>query len=680
MILLPDRWRRLLARPLRADILQPSKTWLAASADETWWSVGVPTNAADITIAGAIRGPIGNYPKGLVVRLRYFAEGGDALEFIPIGWSRSQAAGTYKYLQKVQDQNHFSLSFEIPPAAKTVQVCFQKWGKSAPDAFAIQVESIEHALEAPSQSSIRPDKEVERALHRLVTKAASALDFPRAPPLLPDQLPLTEAVTEAYIRKTGSAKLARSLGKRWLKAGRSRDVARIAPYARSPRLTREMGRLELLEFVRGQPPRPERERRLKNRGILYLLHNCRPYDSGGYASRAQGLLTGFLKNDWRVQPVARLGYPWDKKSDVNNAPHRIKVEEIEYIFLENAGSVDQEDQIRYVQDYADIVLNSINTKDVGIVIAPSFYHNAFAGRIIADKLEVPLVYEVRGLHWFTLGSQNDWWQSSDQGQMMRSLEIEAARQADLIFTITDSLKTWLQQHEITSPIDVLPNGCFAEEAAPIAAEAPARERFGIPLDAFVVGYIGTFVYYEGIERLIEAVQLARDWTGSDIHLLLVGDGPNRASVERAHSSVGSPDYIHMVGRVSPEQIGSCYAAIDVIGLAREDLEVCHVISPLKPLEAMLMQKAMIASDVLAMKEIIEPSGSGLLYPADNTEALAKAIMDLSSAPEKCRAMAQNGHAWALRHRTWESIAQAGGATILKHFPLELEGRPNVSDS
>lgn len=640
-----------------------------------------PADASRIAITGAVRGPITQYPKALVARLKYLTEAGEAADFKPRGWSRSQAAGTYRYLEQVQHEGRFTLDVEIAPGTTAVHLCFQKWRRSAPDAFAVRIDAVRHATEAlPASAVRRPDKEVERALHRLVANAASALEFRGSPPLHPDQLPLTEAVAEAYIRKTGSSKLASSLGRRWLKAGRSRDVARIAPYARNPRLDREVGRLDLLEFVRDQEPPPRLPQRLKRRGILYLLHNCRPYDSGGYASRAQGLLTGFQQNGWSVQAVARLGYPWDRKTDLADAPRKIKVGEVEYSFLENLGSIDQGDQIGYVRAYADAVLASINPQDVGIVIAPSFYHNSFAGRIIADTLKVPLVYEIRGLHWFTVGSQKDWWKTSDQGRMMKGLEIEAAKKADLVFTITGALKAWLQQHPVPSPVHVLPNGCFAEDAALGDSGVPFREQLDIPEDAFVVGYIGSLAYYEGIERLMEALHIARARTGRELHLLLVGDGPHRAHIEKAHLSLGSPSYIHMVGRVSPEHVGSCYAATDVIGLPREDFEVCHIISPLKPLEAMLVQKPIIASDVRAMKEIIEPSNGGLLFPAGNTEALADAIANLAEAPEKCRILARNGHAWALRHRTWESVARDGCAAILNHFPLETEALPHGLDS
>jgi len=78
-----------------------------------------------------------------------------------------------------------------------------------------------------------------------------------------------------------------------------------------------------------------------------------------------------------------------------------------------------------------------------------------------------------------------------------------------------------------------------------------------------------------------------------------------------------------------------------------------LVTPLKPLEAMAMGKALVASNIGGHRELIRDGQTGLLFPAGNAEALASAIQRLLGDAElRCR-LEQTGDYWVRHERSWE---------------------------
>ncbi len=432
----------------------------------------------------------------------------------------------------------------------------------------------------------------------------------------------------------------------------------------------ELGRLTLLNhFVRSRSASGSATS-LRTKGVLYLLHNCLPYHSGGYAIRAHGLLKGFQKEGWTVIPRARIGYPYDRKPHETQADPMITIDGIEYGFLENRTSIDTENQLEYVNAYAESVVASIDPSKVGIVVAPSFFQNGFAGRIIADRLGVPLVYEMRGLEWFTRGSSDPGWKHTMAGISSRDVELQAARCADHVFAITGRLRNWLIEAGLPEEgISVLPNGCSADSAInenQLDADDVAS-KIGIS-GSFVVGYIGSVVYYEGIDLIIDAVKQARASSGLDIKFLLVGDGPDFARIRRYVQDVEASEFIVLVGRVPHHEVDIYYQLFDTFVMARTDTEVCHAISPLKPLEAMVKGKLLITSDVDAIREMVVSSdGGALLFKAGDANELAQRILEAIENPSRMKEIASRGHQWAIEKREWSTLARKAISDIEEKF-------------
>ena len=112
-----------------------------------------------------------------------------------------------------------------------------------------------------------------------------------------------------------------------------------------------------------------------------------------------------------------------------------------------------------------------------------------------------------------------------------------------------------------------------------------------------------------------------------------------------------------LGRVPHEDVSKYYSVIDIAPFPRKNLEVCELVSPLKPFEAMALKKAVVASNVNAIKEFIDDSKNGLLFTKGDiqslTETLLKVILD-----ENLRSrISEDGRTWVEKNRNWSSTTQ-----------------------
>ena len=138
----------------------------------------------------------------------------------------------------------------------------------------------------------------------------------------------------------------------------------------------------------------------------------------------------------------------------------------------------------------------------------------------------------------------------------------------------------------------------------------------------MVGFIGSFYDYEGLDDLIAAMPLLVE-RRPKAQLLLVGGGPMEAALKaQADGVAGVADRIRFVGRVPHEEVERYYALIDMLAYPRKAMRLTELVTPLKPLEAMAQRKLVVASDVGGHRELIEDGVTGTLFPAGDPAALA----------------------------------------------------------
>jgi glycosyltransferase involved in cell wall biosynthesis len=141
-----------------------------------------------------------------------------------------------------------------------------------------------------------------------------------------------------------------------------------------------------------------------------------------------------------------------------------------------------------------------------------------------------------------------------------------------------------------------------------------------------------------------------------VHVLLVGDGPDRAAL-RAHSdALGLAAQLTLPGRVPPDQALAAHAALDIFVVPRTDARVTRLVTPLKPVEAMALGRPVVASHLPALAELLG-AGTGLLVPPDDPAALAKALAELRDDPALRQRLGSAGRELVAASRTWERISR-----------------------
>ncbi len=395
---------------------------------------------------------------------------------------------------------------------------------------------------------------------------------------------------------------------------------------------------------------------IKNR-VFYLLHNRLPYNSGGYATRSHGLLTNVASFGWDINGVSRLGYPWDKMPKIESREMDI-IDEIKYYRLLNKkiglGKLPMKD---YLEEYAKELLKKVKEEKPEIIHSASNHMNGLIGNYVAKSVGIKSVYEVRGLWEITRISRQPEWKNTEYYELMVKLEAEAAKGADVVLTLTEALKVEMISRGVDrDKIEILPNGVTSNRFQPLSRDSELEKSLELR-DKVVIGYIGSVVSYEGLEYLVDAVEILIKKGITNIAVLIVGDG---AVLENIKSRVESKElnrYFIFTGRVPHEEVEKYYSLVDITPFPRKGQPVCEMVSPLKPFEAMAMEKAILSSNVSALEEIVEDGYNGLLFEKDNVEDFSEKLEKLINNKELRVKLGKQSREWVIEHRDWKVISK-----------------------
>ncbi|NQX94656.1 MAG: glycosyltransferase, partial [Erythrobacter sp.] len=240
-------------------------------------------------------------------------------------------------------------------------------------------------------------------------------------------------------------------------------------------------------------------------------------------------------------------------------------------------------------------------------------------------------------------------------RLTRALETQVVSQADAVFTICDGLRDDLIARGVPGDkIGVMRNGVDLS----LFGEPPLRDNdlaheLGIPDGAPVIGYIGSFYDYEGVDDLIAAMPALRA-RHPEARLLLVGGGEMEVPWHVATARLASRDRNSVIftGRVPHSEVERYYSLIDVLAYPRKASRLTDLVTPLKPLEAMAQRRLVAASNVGGHRELITDGVTGTLFAPDDPASCAAALGDLLDSREGWDAMREAGVAHVRSRHDW----------------------------
>lgn len=291
-----------------------------------------------------------------------------------------------------------------------------------------------------------------------------------------------------------------------------------------------------------------------------------------------------------------------------------------------------------------------------IIHAHSPCLNGMAALRVARMHALPVVYEMRASWEDGAVDHGTTREGSVRYRLSRLLETRVLRRADAVTTICHGLAREIESRGVSpKKITVIPNGVNIEDFALIEAADDGLRR-DLELGAGpVLGFVGSFYGYEGLDLLIRALPEIRR-THPLARVVLVGGGPAEADLRSLSQELGVAPYVRFTGRVPHEQVRRYYSVIDVLVYPRRSIRLTELVTPLKPLEAMSLGRLFLASDVGGHRELIPERLRGSSFRPGDAGDLARVALNLLNERSSWPARVAEGRRHACESCTWRASA------------------------
>lgn len=280
--------------------------------------------------------------------------------------------------------------------------------------------------------------------------------------------------------------------------------------------------------------------------------------------------------------------------------------------------------------------------------------NGIAAIRVGRRLGLPIVYEMRASWEDAAVDHGTTTEGSLRYRLSRALETWTLQRADAITTICEGLRADIVSRGLGAErVTVIPNAVNPDDFPLLTGrdEVLARQ-LGLD-DAFVLGFIGSFYGYEGLDLLLDALPQVLEFEPRT-RVLLVGGGPEEARLKAQAERLGITDKVTFTGRVPHRDVNRYYSLIDLLAFPRKSMRLTETVTPLKPLEAMAQGRLLIASDVGGHRELIDDGVTGRLFRPNDAAALAAAVKAVLNDRDRWDTIKSAGRRFVEQERNWRA--------------------------
>lgn len=371
------------------------------------------------------------------------------------------------------------------------------------------------------------------------------------------------------------------------------------------------------------------------KSVAYIRVHFFQTNFGGTLAHTLGVLKGFQTNGFRVNFIVSDDLVF------GDHPHHIPPSMI----FNNFGEVREIAYNFKLALFASRVLK---------ISRPSFIYfrntsHSIAPLLMSKLFKIPLVLEFNSSDYWRAKNWND--RRYYFPRLLRLAEKANLQGADVVVTISDQCREQIEVISNRKDVLVLPNGV---DESKFDIDSPRACLEGVPDNRLVVGFFGTFMQYHGVNVLGRAiVELQSRGELDKFHFVFVGSGPDKQGLQSILNENRCEGSTSFLGVVPFEVVEQYLNACDIL-VAPHDPPFDpkdFIGSPIKLFEYMAMGKAVIASDVGQVSEIIQDGETGLLVKPGDHENLADAILNLQDESER-RRLGQNAREEVLKKHTW----------------------------
>ncbi len=237
-------------------------------------------------------------------------------------------------------------------------------------------------------------------------------------------------------------------------------------------------------------------------------------------------------------------------------------------------------------------------------------------------------------------------------ELAESAVTRAFDAASLLLPVSEDLARWLRgRGRLEDRLEVVPNGV---DVARFSAAQPVHRDS----NAFTVGFLGGLRPWHGLPDLAAIWSRVRCEL-PQAELLVVGDGPGRGDFERDLEARRVRGSVTFTGAVLPADVPSWLAATDAVVApypVRSGLEEPFYFSPLKIFEYMAAGRAIVASRIGQIAQVLTHGETGWLHEPGDIAGAAHGLVTLADDAVLRRRLGTAAQVWVARHRSWDSIA------------------------
>lgn len=261
------------------------------------------------------------------------------------------------------------------------------------------------------------------------------------------------------------------------------------------------------------------------------------------------------------------------------------------------------------------------------------------GFLVSRVLRLPLLVEVHG------------WLRPEEDRRVRfyeALDRQVLRRCEAALALSRDYESELSRLGVRR-LHLLPSGIDVEGLRAQPVRRNLRRELAIPEGARVAGMVARLSPEKGHRDFLFALAEARQRLPS-LYSLVIGDGPLLGALQAEAEQLGLDGHVRFVGY--QEDVADAYRALDVVVSCSR-----HEGLPLCLIEAMALERPVVAMATGGCADIVQHGETGLLVPRGDRAALAEALVELAADPDRCRRLGQAGLARARQHYSVEAWAQ-----------------------
>ncbi len=292
----------------------------------------------------------------------------------------------------------------------------------------------------------------------------------------------------------------------------------------------------------------------------------------------------------------------------------------------------------------------------GSVLYVRGHYMAFPSAIIARLLNVPVFHEINGPYDEVFITHRSLSWAKPLLTWMQRLQF---RWATGLIAVTEELRQWAHHESGGRPTYMITNAANTEVFFPGAIKpADVPERYAL--------FFGGLAAWHGVGSMLDAAS-TQDWPHA-VSLVIIGDGPEAGTVEKA--ALANP-LIRFLGKRSQETLQPyiANACVSLVPISSPQGRARTGLFPLKLFETLACGVPVIVTDFPGQADLVRQYDCGLIIPADDAQALARAVALLVDDADKAQAMGKRGAQAIHTEHNWDKRAQKTHEVLLPYLNL-----------